>query len=351
MSITTQSSFDLESLNQRLSKSQVPEDLQQSILTRAQRIFASGQFAESERIIEYIDWITALPWVTKTDDVLDLSRAKETLDKFHYGLSDIKERVLEYIAVMKLQQESLDKVHPGRSRRAPILCFVGLVGTGKTTMAYSIAQTLGRKFVRVAFGGLGDPGMLRGVARFQAGGEPGQVIKALYRAKVKNPVVLLDEIDRVVESSRASIMGVLVEMLDPEQNHAFVDSYIDYPFDLSQIMFIATANNTTNIATAVIDRLEVIQMPSYTNEEKTIISRNFLLPKALEEAGIPQNFVKIDDNIWPDIVRPLGFDAGMRTMERTIQGMVRKIAKQMVEGKTTSFQIDATNIKQYLPIW
>ena len=336
---------DLTSISQSLEREKVPASLKEDILSKGARALRAS-FLESERFLEYVGWVVSLPWEKATEDVLDLTAAKNVLDSAHHGLSQIKERILEYIAVMKLarKKDVLGEL------RAPILCFVGLVGTGKTTIAASIARALGRKFVRIAFGGLGDPGMLRGEASYRVG-EPGQVIKALRRAQAKNPVILLDEIDRIVEDARASIMGVLVEMLDPDQNHAFVDSYIDYPFDLSQVLFVVTANNTTNIATAVLDRLEVIQMPSYTDEEKVVIGRDFLLPKILAEAGIEANQVRIEDSVWSLIVRPLGFDAGMRTLERTIQAVVRKLARLVVEGKATAFQLNETNIKEYLPTW
>jgi ATP-dependent Lon protease len=177
------------------------------------------------------------------------------------------------------------------------------------------------------------------------------VIKALRRAKTKNPVILLDEVDRVTDEGRASIMGVLVELLDPEQNMAFRDHFIDYPFDLSQVMFVATCNNTTNIATAVLDRLEPIQMPSYSDEEKIAIGKDYVLPQALIESGLDQNMVTIDVNLWPKIVRPLGFDAGIRTLERNIKGICRKIARLVVEGKGSKFHLTEDNVKDFLPSW
>jgi ATP-dependent Lon protease len=233
--------------------------------------------------------------------------------------------------------------------RAPILCFVGLVGTGKTTIAGSIAEALGRKFGRIPFGGMGDPLDLRGQSRMHPEAEPGKVIKTLIAAQSENPVILLDEIDRVADEGLSSIMGVLVELLDPEQNHEFVDHYIDYPVDLSQVLFITTANNTHNIATAVMDRLEPISMPSYTDQEKIEIGRSYILPRKMELAGIPEGVLVFDDNVWANIVRPLGFDAGIRTLERTIDGVVRKVAKMMVEGKGQSFRITSENVKEFLP--
>lgn len=339
---------ELNKISSQLKNSEVPPDLVQLIEERAFRLLARGvSFSDIEQFLEYVNWVVNLPWSKRTEDLLDLGNGKKILDKNHYGLTDIKERILEFMAAMKLNKEKVDK----EGLKAPILCFVGLVGTGKTTIALSIAQALGRKFVRIPFGGLGEVALLRGEARFRTGGEPGQIIKALRRVGVKNPVILLDEIDRIEERSRAGIMGALVEILDPEQNKAFMDSYLDYPFDLSEILFIATANNTTNIATAVLDRLEIIQMPSYSDEEKINIGKDFLLPKALEDAGLPSGTINITDTVWPLIVRPLGYDAGMRTLERTIQGVARKIAKLLVEGKGESFQLNETNIKEYLPVW
>jgi len=198
---------------------------------------------------------------------------------------------------------------------------------------------------------LGDPLDLRGQSRLRPDAEPGLVTKALRRVGTKNPVILLDEIDRITEEGRSSIMGVLIELLDPEQNYAFRDHFIDYPFDLSEVLFITTANNTTNISVAVMDRLEPIQMPSYTDEEKITIGKDYVLPRTMVEAGLPKEALKIAADVWPKIVRPLGFDAGVRTLERTINGICRKVAKMIVEGKGKSFQITIENMKQFLPTW
>ncbi len=348
MPVQNASEDELASLTKKIADVGIPEDLAETLRARIERLASLAvPFSEIERFIEYVQWLITLPWRKRTQDTLDIPSAQKVLDSAHYGLQEIKERVLEYLAVMKLSREKGGE----NSLRAPILCFVGLVGTGKTTIAASIARALGRKFVRIPFGGLGDPGMLRGEARFHPGSQPGQIVRSLVRANAKNPVVLLDEIDRVDERTRPSIMGALVEILDPEQNRGFLDAYIDYPFDLSEVLFIATANNTTNIATAVLDRLEVIQMPSYTDEEKIVIGRDFLLPRALEEAGLSRDTILIADSVWPTIVRPLGYDAGMRTLERTIEGVVRKIAKLVVEGRGVTFQLNESNIKEFLPTW
>jgi len=303
------------------------------------------QFYQSDS--KYLDWLISLPWNTQSQDVLDLSFAKEKLDEGHYGLDAVKERVLEYVSVLALQKQRT----PDKKIRAPILLFVGLVGTGKTTMAKSIAQVFGRQLIRIPFGGLGDPLYLRGRSRLYPEAEPGAIIKNLAQVKSNNPVILLDEIDRVADDALNTIMGVLVELLDPEQNSHFVDHYIDYPFDLSQCLFVATCNNTSRIATAVMDRLEVIQMPSYTDEEKITIGQKYLFPKSLAQSGLTASEIKIADSVWLNVVRPLGFDAGVRTLSRNIDNLCRKAAMEIFSGKTKQIVIDESNVKNYIPQW
>lgn len=357
--MSTQLPNEVERLKARLEKASLPPELAERVdelLTRLGRLARLSVFTtEFEQTAHYIDWITSLPWKMRSEDILDLSYARSILDKNHYDLNEIKERILEYLAVMRLRKEkgAQEKtvVPSNVFMRAPILCFVGLVGTGKTTIAYSIAEAMGRKFARIPFGGMGDALDLRGQSRVRPDAEVGQIIKALRRCQTKNPVILLDEIDRTGGEARGDIMGVLVELLDPEQNASFVDHYIDFPFDLSEVLFIATANNTTNISTAVLDRLEPIQMPSYTDEEKIVIGRDFVLPKLMEESGLTAENLKIDGEVWPKIVRPLGFDAGVRTLERTLNGICRKVAKLMVEGKGRSFHLTTESVKDFLPSW
>jgi len=344
---------EIVKLEDRIKKANLPGSLLERIegmLTRLSRMAKFGTYSsEYESLARYIDWVVKLPWGKRSEDFLDLARASEVFNKNHHGLVQVKERVLEYLAVLKIkkgQGEVLVDV-----RRAPILCLVGLVGTGKTTLAFSIAQALRRKFERVPFGGMGDPYYLRGRDRGVIGAEPGQIIKAITRAGSKNPVILLDEIDRVTTESRATIMGVLVELLDPEQNRAFTDHYIDYPFDLSEVLFVTTCNNTTNISTAVLDRMEPIQMPSYSDEEKIVIGRDYMFPRVLAECGLTSDNLVISEDVWPKIVRPLGFDAGIRTLERTIEGVCRKVAKMIVEGKRERFVVTSDNMKEFLPTW
>lgn len=300
-----------------------------------------------QKTSRYIDWIVSLPWFKASKDILDINYAKEKLDEEHFGLTSIKERMLEYVSVLALQQQR----NPENRLRAPVLLFVGLVGTGKTTMAKSISKMLNRELIRIPFGGLGDPLYLRGQSRQYPNAEPGQIIKGLARCQTNNPVILLDEIDRVADEALNTIMGVLVELLDPEQNGRFEDHYLEYPFDLSNCLFVATCNNTTRIATAVMDRLEVIQMPSYTDEEKIGIGKLYLFPRALKESGLSNSDIQISENVWPNVVRPLGFDSGVRTLKRNIEGMCRKVAKMIFEGQVRSVTIDETNVKQFLPQW
>jgi ATP-dependent Lon protease len=334
----------------RVKKADLPDKLREMVLVRLNQLTkltnSPSFLPEFDSVEKYIDWITILPWNKRTQDTLDLENAKKIMETHHYGLADIKNRILEYISVMKLKQEK------GESKdiyRAPILCFVGLVGTGKTTIAYSIAEALGRPIARIPFGGMGDPLDLRGQNRMHPEAEPGKIIKALQDTQSKNPVILLDEIDRVTDAGRSSIMGVLVELLDPKQNYAFLDHYIDFPFDLSETLFITTANNTTNIATAVMDRLEPISMPSYTDAEKVVIGQKYILPEAMKASGLPGQSLIIDADVWANIVRPLGYDAGIRTLERNIDGVVRKVARILVEGKATSVHVTSQNVKEFLP--
>ncbi|MFA6250010.1 MAG: AAA family ATPase [Candidatus Shapirobacteria bacterium] len=296
---------------------------------------------------KYIDVVCGIPWYTQSQDILDLDYAREKLNEGHYGLDTVKERILEYVSILALQKNRQPDIRFG----APVLLFVGLVGTGKTTMAKSIASVLGRQLIRIPFGGLGDPFYLRGKSRTYADAEIGHIVKGLIGCKTNNPVILLDEIDRVADDALNTIMGVLVELLDPEQNSNFVDHYIDYPVNLSQALFVATCNNTTRIATAVMDRLEVLQMPSYTDEEKIAIGRDYLLPRAMTESGISPSELQISSDIWLQIVRPLGFDAGVRTLKRNIEGLCRKTARLIFEGQLKSLLIDETNVKKFMPQW
>lgn len=342
-----QSLSEIEKLKKKLQSITLPANLHDKALAQIERIGLTlkygGNLSQLDITAKYIDWITAIPWDKKTEDILDIQKAKDVLDKNHYGLEKIKNRILEYLAVLIIEK----KKSMGISH-APSLFFVGLAGTGKTTLAVSIAQALGKKFIRIPFGGLSSALDLRGQSKTSPEAEPGMIIRALRRAGSKNPVILLDELDRITPESRAAIMGVLIELMDPEQNAAFTDYFIDYPIDLSQVLFVATANNTNNISTAVLDRLEIIQMPSYTDEEKINIAKNYVLPRYLKDSGLSSDNLKIEDGLWLKLTRPLGFDAGIRSLERTIEGVVRKVAYKIVSGQGTNFVINEGNVKEFI---
>lgn len=338
---------EVEELGKKVLAAQLPQGLKEKIntmLIRLKRMTKYGGYSEEyDKVSHYIDWILKIPWTQKTADNLDLSRASQVLDKHHHGMEKVKEKILQYMAVLKLNQVN------GSDSRAPIMLLLGLVGTGKTTFGDALSEAMGRKYARIPFGGMGSALDLRGQSRLHPEAEPGKIVKALVNAGSNNPIILLDEIDRIAQKAQSEIMGVLVEILDPGQNYHFTDHYIDYPVNLSDVLFIATANNTRNIATAVLDRMEVIEMPSYSDEEKIIIGRDYIFPKILNEAGLKPEQVQIEASVWPKIVRPLGYDSGIRTLERTIRGIIFKIAHMVVTGQGQQFILNETNIKQYLP--
>ena len=347
-------SYDqIRALGEKVEKAPVPDDLRKILEDRIARLalirsgagfMSSTYIMEYESTQRYINWVTGLPWIGKSEDILDLKKAKEILDRDHFGLEMLKNRMLEYIASIML---NLQNNGPDFATQSPVLCFVGLAGTGKTTFAMSIAEALGRQFERIPFGGMADSRVLRGQSRFFPDAEPGQIIKRLVHAKTKNPVLLLDELDRVTEAARADIMGVLIELLDPGQNNAFSDHYVDYPFNLSNSLFVATANNTTAISTAVIDRLEIIQMPSYNDEEKMHIGRDYVFPKVSKLIGLRPEQLVIDEPVWEIIIRPLGYDPGIRGLERLVNMMCRKAAKMIVAGEAKNIKITADNHKLF----
>lgn len=338
----------LRELEEKIKQANLPLDLAEKLAEEVSLIRVSlksdASFINFENFSNYLNCILSLPFNKETKDILDLNSAKTILEKNHYGLSNVKNLILEYLSSLILNINNKNNI-----ARSPIICLVGLVGTGKTTLASSIAESLGRKFERIPLGGMGDASDLRGKSRGVIDAEPGLVIKSLMNAQSKNCVILLDELDRITDVGRKDIMGVLVELLDPEQNKAFLDHYVDYPFDLSKVLFIATANNTTNIATAVLDRLQIIQMPSYTDEEKTMIAKKYLFPIILAQTGLSAEQISIDDATWLTIIRPLGFDSGIRSLERAIEGICRKVARMIVEGKAQSVNVNNENVKEFLP--
>jgi len=329
----------------------LPEDLRDKalkILDRVNRIAKLGNYSsEFETLAKYVDVITQIPWNKYSEDKLDIKYAIDTLEKNHFGIKDVKERIIEYLSTMIL----LKQRGASEQGKAPVILFVGLQGIGKTTISISIADALQRKFIRIPMGGMGSVQELRGVSRTTPEAEPGQIIKSLIKAGVRNPVILLDEIDKTSgsESLRFDFMAVLLEILDPNQNHSFRDQYVDYPIDLSDVVFVCSANYTNTIAAALMDRMEVIKMPSYTDIEKVEIGKRYLFPKILKNIGLKPEELIIEDNLWINVVRPFGFDAGIRSLQRTLEGIARKVAREIVEGKNTSVKLTEQNIKQYLP--
>jgi ATP-dependent Lon protease len=345
---------ELLDLHKKIDESKIPAELKFKLereMRHLERAAQSQQYSEQyEQVSKYIEWCVEVPWDTTTPDNLDLERAKQIFEEHHYGMQSVKDRILEYMAILKFQKENAG-TEAAKAIRAPILLLVGLVGTGKTTFAYSIAEAMQREIVRIPFGGMGSARDLRGESRLHSGADPGLVIKGLVKAKTRNPIMLLDEIDRVAEDTRMDIMGVLVELLDPSQNNAYTDHYLDYPVDLSEVLFIATSNNTRDIATAVYDRMEEIDMPSYTDEEKIMIAKRYVMPKLLATTGMKPESIIIADDTWVHMVRPLGFDAGIRTLERTLKGVVAKSARLMLEKNIQQVVITEANVKYFVPTY
>lgn len=378
-------STEIEELQKKINSVSLPADLKQKaegMIQRLQRMLMQSNFSdEFEPIAEYINWITQLPWGKYTQDNLDMKHAQESLQKYHYGLEPVKKRIMEYLAIIHLRaMNDLDsmivkdvkavantntsaspaqtnmgngemKRLQGSSEHAPILCFVGIQGVGKTSMAKSIAIALNREFVRVSLGALGSVQEIRGRSRGMVDAEPGQIIKSLIRTQTMNPLILLDEIDKVSSETglRADVMAALLEILDPEQNSTFMDKYVDYPVDLSKCMFITTANNLGGISAALLDRLEIIRFGSYTDEEKMQIAKDYMLPKVRNATGLTQGQLDFADDVWPLVVRPLGFDAGVRQLERTLTDLARKVALQIVNGTSNGVKITKENFREFIP--
>ena len=329
----------------------LPEDLHdrlEKMLHRLNTMAKLGTYTSDFDIIaRYIETVTAIPWKVRTKDKLDLVGTADLLNSTHYGMQTVKDRILEYLATMIM----ITKKGENAIEKSPVVLLVGLQGVGKTTVAQSIALALERKFVRIALGAIGSATELRGSGKSQAEAEPGQIIKALIKTGVRNPVILLDEIEKTSgeRGLLADIQATLLEILDPAQSIAFRDHYIDYPYDLSDVLFICSANNTGTLSAALMDRMEIIKMPSYSNEEKEVIARDYVFPKILANSGLTGGELSVDPTLWPDIVRPFGFDSGIRSVTRTLESIARKAAREIVEGRAEAILINKENLKYYLP--
>ena len=296
--------------------------------------------AESATVRTYLEWMVELPWSKKSKDNLDLRAAHKVLNEDHYDLEKVKERILEYLAVRKLKEKM----------KGPILCFVGPPGVGKTSLGKSIARALGREFVRVSLGGVRDEAEIRGHRRTYVGALPGRMIQGMKQAGTNNPVFMLDEIDKVGMDFRGDPSAALLEVLDPEQNSTFTDHYLGVPFDLSEVMFITTANLIDPILPALRDRMEIIEIPGYTEEEKLGIAQRYLIPRQLNEHGITEKHVKIAEPAIRQIIIHYTREAGVRNLEREIANIMRKVAKKVAEGKGLGFPVNAGNLHKYLGV-
>lgn len=330
---------EVEELREKIEQSGMPEETMKAALKeldRYEKLPVSS--AESGVIHNYIDWLLALPWTTATEDMIDLTHSEEILNKDHYGLEKVKERVLEYLAVQKLTN----------SLKGPILCLVGPPGVGKTSLARSIATSLNRNFVRVSLGGVRDESEIRGHRRTYVGAMPGRIIQGMKKAKTVNPVFLLDEIDKMSNDFRGDPSAALLEVLDPEQNHNFSDHYIEEPYDLSKVMFVATANTLASVPGPLLDRMEIISIAGYTELEKVHIARDHLLPKQLKEHGLRKGNLQVRDEALLEIIRYYTREAGVRTLERQIAKVCRKAAKIIVTAERKRIVVTEKNIVDLL---
>ncbi|MBE7125723.1 endopeptidase La [Bacillus sp. FSL R9-9530] len=330
---------EVEELREKIEQSGMPEETMRAALKeldRYEKLPVSS--AESGVIHNYIDWLLALPWTTATEDMIDLTHSEEILNKDHYGLEKVKERVLEYLAVQKLTN----------SLKGPILCLVGPPGVGKTSLARSIATSLNRNFVRVSLGGVRDESEIRGHRRTYVGAMPGRIIQGMKKAKTVNPVFLLDEIDKMSNDFRGDPSAALLEVLDPEQNHNFSDHYIEEPYDLSKVMFVATANTLASVPGPLLDRMEIISIAGYTELEKVHIAREHLLPKQLKEHGLRKGNLQVRDEALLEIIRYYTREAGVRTLERQIAKVCRKAAKIIVTAERKRIVVTEKNIVDLL---
>ncbi len=330
---------EIDSLRKKLKKKKMPKYARKEAKKELKRLEMMHPDASEANIIRtYIDWILDLPWKKSSKDLLDLKRAARILDEDHYGLEKVKERILEFLAVRKLNQDT----------KGPILCFVGPPGVGKTSLGQAVARAMGRKFYRLSLGGMRDEAEIRGHRRTYIGSMPGRILQGLKNVKKNNPVFMMDEIDKIGADYRGDPSSALLEVLDPEQNSTFSDHYMNMPFDLSKVMFITTANRSDTIPGPLLDRMEVIRLAGYTLEEKMVIARRYLLPRQITENGLKSRNLKLDDKNLRVIVSHYTHEAGVRNLERELGKICRKVARKIAEGGKGPYAITKNTLEKYL---
>ncbi|MBS5186994.1 MAG: endopeptidase La, partial [Fusobacterium nucleatum] len=330
---------DVIEIVDRLKNTELPKEVREKLEAEVKKLTKMQPFsAESSVIRNYIEAVLDLPWSSETNDVLDLKKASQILERDHYGLKDAKEKVLDYLAVKKLNP----------SMNGVILCLAGPPGIGKTSLVKSIAESMGRKFVRVSLGGVRDEAEIRGHRRTYVGSMPGKIMKAMKEAGTNNPVILLDEIDKMSNDFKGDPASAMLEVLDPEQNKNFEDHYIDMPFDLSKVFFVATANDLRNVSAPLRDRMDILQLSSYTEFEKLHIAQNFLLKQAQKENGLANIDIKIPDKVMFKLIDEYTREAGVRNLKREIINICRKLAREVVEKDVKKFNLKPTDLEKYL---
>ncbi len=332
---------EVNEIKDKIAKSKMPEEVEQEALKQANRLSKMHtESAEATTVRTFLEWMTEVPWSTATEDMLDLERAQEILDSDHYDLEKVKERIIEYLAVRKLKKDT----------KGPILCFVGPPGTGKTSLGQSVAKALGRKFVRISLGGVRDEAEIRGHRRTYIGALPGRIIQGLKQAGTNNPVFMMDEIDKLGSDFRGDPSSALLEVLDPEQNDSFVDHYLGVPFDLTNVMFITTANMMDTIPMPLFDRMEILRLAGYTEDEKLQITKKYIVPRQIEAHGITKKHIKFTDNGIKGIIRYYTREAGLRNLERKVAAICRKVARKVAGGEDKLHKIGADELYTYLGV-
>lgn len=332
---------EIEDYRRKIKLAKMPPAADQEAAKQVKRLEQMHpDSAESSVVRTYLDWLIDMPWNKFTKDVIDIQQAKEILDRDHFGLEKIKDRILEYLSVRKLNPET----------KGPILCFVGPPGVGKTSLGQAIARAMKRKFVRISLGGIRDEAEIRGHRRTYIGALPGRILQGLKQAGTNNPVFMMDEIDKLGADFRGDPSSALLEALDPEQNFEFSDHYLNLPFNLCKVMFILTANLTDTIPSALLDRMELINLAGYTEEEKSLIARKHLIPRQIKENGLKPKSIDISEKALQQIISEYTSEAGLRNLEREIGSLCRKVARKIAEGKASSYRITRNNLSSYLGI-